>query len=214
LNKNGQIVELVLFYGDDDGVSSFNNFQKQFTDTTKWAVTKNDSWVSIESRTENPIVIYANLPLDEKEGLDIMAQDALITFLEQESGDPTVLIHRGHSYHLAKTLNRLKPSVKLAILGSCGAYNSAISIASVNPDMQIIGSKKMGSKSINDPIIEEVNNVLQSGNDLVWSDIWDKLKTRFAKDEFTTNLFNEYITPGKNVSLFVLKLYNFYNKAV
>jgi len=212
-NKNGQIVELVLFYGDADGEASFNNFQKQFTDTAKWNVTKNESWVTIESKTESPIVIYANLPLDEKEGLNIMAQDALMNYLSQESAEPTVLIHRGHSYHLAKTLKRLKPSVKLAILGSCGAYNSAISIASINPDVQIIGSKKMGTKSINDPIIEEINGALQNGNDLVWSDIWDKLKTRFAKDEFTMNLFNEYITPGKNVSLFVLKLYNFYNRA-
>ena len=214
LNKDGKIVELVLFYGDDDGVASFNNFQKHYTDTSKWLLTRNESWITIESRTEKPILIYANLPLDEKEELDIRAQDALIAFMNGSSLDPTVLIHRGHSYHLAKTLNRLKPSVKLAILGSCGAYNSAISIATVNPDVQIIGSKKMGSKSINDPIIEEINQDLQSGNDLVWSDIWAKLKTRFGKDEFTQNLFNEYITPGKNVSLFVLKLYNYYNRTV
>ena len=69
----------------------------------------------------------------------------------------------------------------------------------------------MGTKSINDPIIETINETLQSGNDLVWSEIWDKLKNRFGKDEFTLNLFNEYITPGKNVSLFVLKLFNYYN---
>jgi hypothetical protein len=212
-NKNGKIVELVLFYGDADGMASFNNFQKNFADTAKWTLTKNESWISIESRTENPIVIYANLPLDEKEELDIKAQDALIKFLDDASSEPTVLIHRGHSYHLGKTLKRLKPSVKLAVLGSCGAYNSAISIATINPDVQIIGSKKMGTKSINDPIIEEINETLQSGNDLVWADIWDKLRDRFSKDEFTMNLFNEYIPPGKNVSLFVLKLFNFYNRA-
>jgi len=212
-NKDGQIVELVLFYGDDDGVASFNNFQKHYADTSKWAVTKNESWITIESRKEDPIIIYANLPLDEKEELDIKAQDALVGFMNAGSIEPSVLIHRGHSYHLGKTLKRLKPSVKLAILGSCGAYNSAISIATINPDVQIIGSKKMGSKSINDPIIEEINDELQNGNDLVWSEIWNKLKTRFGKDEFTQNLFNEYITPGKNVSLFVLKLYNYYNRA-
>jgi hypothetical protein len=210
-NKNGKIVELVLFYGDDDGVASFNNFQKQFTDTSKWAVTKNEEWVTFQSKTEVPITIYANLPLDEKDELDIKAQDALINFLNQESSEPTVLIHRGHSYHLGKTIKRLRPSVKLAVLGSCGAYNSAISIATINPDVQIIGSKKMGTKSINDPIIETINETLQNGNDLVWSEVWDKLKTRFGKDEFTMNLFNEYITPGKNVSLFVLKLFNYYN---
>ena len=212
-NKNGQITELVLFYGDDDGVASFINFQKHFTDTTKWAVSKNESWITIQSRTENPIIIYANLPLDEKEELDIKAQDALINFLNEESSEPTVLMHRGHSYHLGKTLKRLRPSVKLAILGSCGAYNSAISIATINPDVQIIGSKKMGTKSVNDPIIEAINETLQNGNDLIWADIWSKLRDRFGKDEFTLNLFNEYIPPGKNVSLFVLKLFNFYHRA-
>jgi hypothetical protein len=212
-NKKGQVVELVLFYGDDDGVASFHNFQKQFTDTTKWIVSKNEEWMTIESRTIDPIVIYANLPLDEKEELDIKAQDALINFLNQASSEPTVLIHRGHSYHLGKTLKRLRPSIKLAILGSCGAYNSAIAIASINPDVQIIGSKKMGTKSINDPIIEAINETLQSGNDLVWAEIWNKLRNRFAKDEFTLNVFNEYIPPGKNVSLFVLKLFNYYNRA-
>lgn len=214
VNKNGQIVELVLFYGDDDGVASFNNFQKHFTDTAKWVVSKNEAWMTIQSKTDAPIIIYANLPLEEKEELDIRAQDALISFLNKESSEPTVLIHRGHSYHLAKTLKRLRPSVKLAVLGSCGAYNSAISIATINPDVQIIGSKKMGAKSINDPIIETINENLQSGSDLVWDEMWDKLRDRFSKDEFTLNLFNEYITPGKNVSLFVLKLFNFYNRAV
>jgi hypothetical protein len=214
VNKNGQIVELVLFYGDDDGVASFNNFQKYFTDTAKWTVSKNEAWITIQSKTELPIIIYANLPLNEKEELDIKAQDALVNFLNKESSEPTVLIHRGHSYHLGKTLKRLQPSVKLAVLGSCGAYNSAISIAAVNPDVQIIGSKKMGAKSINDPIIESINENLLNGNDLVWDEMWDNLRHRFSKDEFTLNLFNEYITPGKNVSLFVLKLFNFYNRAV
>ena len=38
-NKNGEIVEVVLFYGDEDGISSFNGFQKLFTgklNKAKW----------------------------------------------------------------------------------------------------------------------------------------------------------------------------------
>jgi hypothetical protein len=48
--------------------------------------------------------------------------------------------------------------------------------------------------------------------DISWPEVWSKLSTRFSKDEFALNLFNEYIPPGKNVSLFVLKLFNFYNR--
>jgi hypothetical protein len=109
-------------------------------------------------------------------------------------------------------LKRLRPSVKLAILGSCGSYNSAISIASINPDIQIIGSKKMGTKSINDPMIDAINETLLNKNDLYWPGIWDELAARFSKDELTLNVFNEYIPPGKNVGLFVLKLFNSNNR--
>ena len=212
-NKNGEIIEVVLFYGDDDGIVSFKNFQKMFTDTTKWKTSRNANWMSIRSVSDQPIVIYANLPLDGKEGLDIKAQDSLFIFLKHESVDPVVLVHRGHSYHLDNTLKRLTPSVRLAILGSCGGSNSAISIASINPDAQLIVSKKTGSKSINDPVINLINETLLNNEDLSWPIIWDELSARFSNDEFTRNLFSEYIPPGKNVSLFVLKLFNFYNRA-
>jgi len=212
-NKNGEIVQVVLFYGDDDGVGSFNNFQKMFRDTAKWKTSRNENWATIRSVSDQPVVIYANLPLDAKEELDLKAQDSLFSFLEQESIEPVVMVHRGHSYHLDNTLKRLTPSVRLAILGSCGGSNSAISIANINPDVQLIVTKKTGSKSINDPVINVINETLLNKEDLSWPIIWEKLSARFNKDEFTRNLFNEYIPPGKNVSLFVLKLFNFYNRA-
>ena len=213
VNKSGEIVQAVLFYGDDDGTASFNSFNKLFSDTTRWKTSKNPNWISIRSVSDEPIVIYANLPLTEKEELDLKAQDSLFMFLKQESIEPVVLVHRGHSYHVNKTLTRLTPSVRLAILGSCGGSNNAISIATINPDAQLIVSKKTGSKSINDPIIKIINETLLSNEDLSWPVIWEKLSAQFSNDEFTRNLFNEYVPPGKNVSLFVLKLFNFYNRA-
>jgi hypothetical protein len=102
----------------------------------------------------------------------------------------------------------MQPSVKLALLGSCGGYNSIISVANINPDAQIIVTKKTGSKSINDPVIEEINRTLLDKKDLVWSAVWENLEKRFMKNESALNLFNEYLPPGKNVSLFVLKLFN------
>lgn len=209
--KNGEINQVVLFYGDDDGKMSFNNFLKFYSDTKKWEITKNDNWVSIRSLTDQPLVIYANRPLDEKDELDIMAQDDLFSYFKANSIEPTVLTHRGHSYHLDKTLKRLTPAVKLAILGSCGSYNKSISIASINPDVQIIGSKKTGTKTVNDPIIDMINETLLNKQDLVWSNIWQSLQDRFSKDPKALALFNEYFSPSGNMSLFVLKLFMFYN---
>jgi hypothetical protein len=213
-NHNGEIVQLVLFYGDEDGIASFNNFLKFYSDNSKWEISKNENWVSIRSLSDHPLIIYANRPLDSKQEMDIKAQDSLIAFLQQRSLEPAILVHRGHSYHLDKTLKRLRPSVKLAILGSCGGYNKAISIASINPDVQVIGSKKTGSKSINDPIIDMINETLLGNKDISWPEIWKKLAIRFSKDEAALSLFNEYFPPSNNVSLFVLKLFIFYNRFV
>ena len=212
LNKNNEIVQLVLFYGDEDGNASFNNFLGLFKDTVKWQTLKNESWVTIRSRSDQPVVIYANLPLDYKKELDLKAQDALTSFLKQQSINPVVVVHRGHSYHLNKTLSRLTPSVKLAILGSCGGYNSIISVATISPDAHIVVSKKTGSKYINDPMIDVINENLGNGKDLNWAELWQALNDRFSKDEFRLHLFNEYIPPARNVSLFVLKLFNSYKK--
>ncbi|MBL7740597.1 MAG: hypothetical protein JNK14_15365 [Chitinophagaceae bacterium] len=210
----GIITQLVLFYGDDDGLASYKNFLALFSDSLKWQVSSNDHWLSIRSLCGGPFSIYANLPLDNYYELDLRAQDSLMTFLLQHSLQPSVLIHRGHSYHLHHTLKRLQPSVRLAILGSCGGYNSILSVANINPDAQIIVSKKTGSKFINDPIIELINQSLQDEMDIAWPSIWSELRTRFSRDELLQGLFNEYIPPSGNISLFVLKLFNYYRRTV
>ena len=63
-------------------------------------------------------------------------------------------------------------------------------------------------------MIDVINDNLVEGNDLVWAEIWRKLAARFSKDAFALSLFNEYLPPNKNVSLFVLKLFNYYNRFV
>lgn len=212
VNEKGEIIELVLFYGDEDGILSFNNFLRLYTDKKKWEITKNENWISIRSVSGQPITIYANRPLDISEELDLKAQDSLFAYMKANSLEPVILVHRGHSYHLDKTLRRLTPSVRLAILGSCGGYNRSISIASINSNVQVIGSKKTGSGSINDPIISAINETLINKKDIQWPALWNTLAKRFAKDEATLGMFNEYFPPGKNPGLFVLKLFDFYNR--
>ncbi|HSU27258.1 MAG TPA: hypothetical protein VLJ68_02685 [Chitinophagaceae bacterium] len=207
-NEKGEIIELALFYGDEDGMGIFNSFVRGHSDKSKWDVAKNKNWVSFRSLADPRFVIYANTPLDIKEQLDIAAQDSLMDYLRSQSLAPVILVHRGHSYHLDKSIKRLTPEVRLAILGSCGAYNKAISISSINPDIQVIGSKKMGSSSVNDPIIDAVNEDLISGKDLLWPEIWKNLAKRFANNENTLTLFDEYFPPSNNLGLFVLKLFN------
>ena len=207
-NKKGEIIELVLFYGDEDGVTSYDNFTSLFRNKKIWLISKNEFWVTIRSLSSQHIVIYANLPLDGKAGLDFQAQDTLSKFLKTNSISPVILVHRGHSYHISKSLIRMEPSVKLAILGSCGGYNSILSVTNIDPEAQVIVSKKTGSKFINDPLINVINETLMNKKDLIWTEIWEKLEIRFAKNQVALSIFNEYIPPRKNLSLFVARLFN------
>ena len=207
-NSSGNISEMVLFYGDEDGVASFSNFLKNYTDKSKWQITKNENWVDIHSLVNNKLTIYANRPLDIEKQYDLAAQDSLFAYLKSNQIEPSILVHRGHSYHLEKTLKRLTSSVKLSVLGSCGGYNKSISISSVNPDMQVIGSKKTGSKAINDPILDMINETLSAGNDISWPGLWSKLGEKFKNDIAASAMFNEYFAPSHNLGLFVLKLYH------
>ena len=67
--------------------------------------------------------------------------------------EPTVIIHRGHSYWLPSTINQLPSSGQLIFLGSCGGYQSLDKILKVCPAAQIIASKQTGSGLVNQPII-------------------------------------------------------------
>ena len=213
-DKSGNIAELVLFYGDEDGKSSFNSFMGLFKDKKQWDVNTNDSWVTISSLQGQPIKIFANLPLKNEDELDIAAQQALTDYLEKQSIHPSILIHRGHSYHLANTLKYLDPSVKLAILGSCGGYKNMKKILELDPEIQIVASKQVGSMAVNDPLLNHLNSYLTSGKNVDWVTFWDELSTGFKKEVNVSKLFEEYIPPYKNVSSYVIRLYNYHDDVV
>ncbi len=213
-DKKGNISELVLFYGDEDGKSSYNSFMNLFKDKTQWDVSVNDSWVMISSLHGQPIKIYASLPLKTEDEKDLAAQEALSDYLNQQSIKPSILIHRGHSYHLPNTLKYLDPSVKLAILGSCGGYRNMKKIIEINPDVQIIASKQVGSMAVNDPLLRHLNNDLAEGRSIDWVNFWSELNEAFKNDATASKLFEEYIPPYKNVSSYVIRLYNYHDDGI
>jgi hypothetical protein len=208
LKNNGVVSELVLFYGDDDGKKSYNSFMNLFRDKTQWEVITNDSWTTISSLQGQPLKIYANLPLDEEDEKDIAAQESLAKYLKSQSISPSILIHRGHSYHLPNTLNYLEPSVKLAILGSCGGYKNMKKIIELNSQVHIIASKQVGSMAVNDPLLRHLNDDLREGKNIDWVSFWSELNDAFVNDPTTSKLFEEYMPPYKNVSSYVIRLYN------
>ncbi len=208
-DKEHIVNQLVIFYGDEDGKASYRSFMNLFRDKQLWQINQQDQWTEIQSLTgEQPIRIFANLPNNSDDGSDERAQLALLGYLQQQGVKPGIIIHRGHSYHLPNTLEYLRPYMKLAILGSCGGYRNILTVAGKSPSAQIIATKQVGSMQINDPMIQAVNAQLSRKEDIYWPEFWAKMENEFNRSAFTRELFAEYIPPYRNLSLFVIRLYN------
>jgi hypothetical protein len=204
-NKNlrdsaGRIIVQQFFYGDKDGKSVFTGFVNSFNNAN-WKVTYSPEWVMISSTHGVPIRIYANKPLDETKNLDAKAQADLDDYLDEKNLQPTVVIHRGHSYWLPSTIDQLQPSAEVVLLGSCGAYQNLDKILRICPTAQIVASKQTGSGLINHPMILTIMEQLRQGKDLNWPQLWASLSKRLGNNE----LFDDYVPPHKNLgALFIM----------
>ena len=154
--------------------------------------------------------IYANLPLDNDKNLDDTAQIHLINYLRKKDLSPSVIVHRGHSYWLPRTISRMNGSAKVILLGSCGGYKNLSEILEVSPDAHIISTKEIGKGDINKPIINYLNQSFASGKQLVWKDMWASLTKTFYADanKAMRESWDDYIPPYKNLGAIFIKAYN------
>jgi hypothetical protein len=205
----GTVYQRVFFYGDADGKSSFQSFMGNFSDRKNWDVEENKFWVTIKSKNVYPLVIYANLPLDnERYDLDKDAMDSLTAHLEYLKIEPHILIHRGHSYHLSHSLNYVNGMTNLAILGSCGGYQEVFSVQTKSKDAQVISTKQVGSKMVNEPLLQAINRRIVEEKDISWVQLWNELDSKLKKDKRAYAYFVDYVPPHKNIGLLVSKIYH------
>ncbi len=205
VNDSGVVYEQFFFYGDEDGKSSYSSFLGNFKDG-KWKKTDNKYWTMLTSTTGKPITIFANLPIPEPG--DEEAQKELAKYLEANDIHPTVIVHRGHSYHLPLTIDRLTKDSKIVMLGSCGGYHNLGTVLEHSPDAHIISSKQVGTMFVNEPIIKAINDRLLAGNDINWVGIWKELGIYFTgKKADVGDKFSDYIPPHKNLGAIFIKAY-------
>lgn len=201
------VFEQFYFYGDEDGKMSYNSFLSNFRDG-KWKIdASNRFYTKITSVSGKPIVVFANLPI-EGEGKDQQAQDSLNNFLNARGIKPTFIVHRGHSYHLPSTLEHLSRSSKIVMLGSCGGYHNLGTVLDASPDANIISTKQVGTMSVNEPIIKEINNHLLAGEDVDWVACWHNLSLQFGKNKGEPLAkFKDYVPPHRNLGALFIKAY-------
>lgn len=205
VNDKKEVVVQAFFYGDEDGKTSFESFKTNFP-AAKWKSAANKSWMTFTSIGANPVTVYANLPLEEPK--DEEAQNALQTYLTDNKIVPTVVIHRGHSYHLGGSLANLTPEVKIVMLGSCGGYHMLAQVLDKSPDANIISSKQVGSKSVNEPIIKSMFDQLLAAKDVDWINTWTGLEKYFStRPAGEKDLFSDYVPPNKNLGAIFIKAY-------
>ncbi len=208
-DKSGRVVQQIFFYGDKDGIESFASFMGQFINKPEWKILKNEQWVEIRSLIGKPVWIYANLPLENKDGddPDAKAQAMLSEYLSAQGLEPSIVIHRGHSYHLKYTIEQLPKTAKIIILGSCGSYQNLNAVLSVCPEAHIVSSKEVGTRLVNEPILKLMNETLRKGESIQWINMWELLQKQFSSG-VGKERFENYIPPHKNLGALFIKAYS------
>ncbi|MGB8193029.1 MAG: hypothetical protein WCF67_13960 [Chitinophagaceae bacterium] len=208
-DDSGRVIQQVFFYGDEDkdGQLSYANFMGMFRGKSDWKIVENADWVAISSTKGKPTVIYANKPLYGPDDPDARAQAKLNDYLYERKLKPTIVIHRGHSYHLKYTLNQLAPSAKIVVLGSCGGYNNLNDVLTISENAHIISSKQVGTKTVNEPILQAINSTVVTGRNIDWIGMWKDLSGRFQNDAAAKEKFDDYIPPHKNLGAIFIKAY-------
>jgi len=154
-------------------------------------------------------LIFANKPLDNSKGNDpdAKAQELLIEYMQENGIQPTIVIHRGHSYHLKYTIAQLPSTAKIILLGSCGSYQNLTSVLQVCPDAQIISSKEVGSRLVNEPVLKLINESLLYQDSIDWISMWNALGKLF-EGSLAEDRFENYIPPHKNLGALFIKAFN------
>lgn len=212
-DDSGRVIEQVFFYGDKDkdGQNSYADFMSLFRPRPKmkpdWKITENPQWTTITSTHGHPVKIFANKPLLGDDDPDAKAQKALDDYLYDNHLKPTIVIHRGHSYHVKYTIEQMPASARIVVLGSCGGYNNLSGVLKISEDAHIISSKQVGTKTVNEPILRAINTTLVAGKDIEWLPMWRELQASFQKDPVARERFDDYIPPYKNLGAIFIKAY-------
>lgn len=206
LKNRDTIVQAALFYDDVDGAASFANYIQLFPDT-KWQKEDRGNYLVLRSRQGNAVLVYCNKPNTKVK--DNAAQNEMLQAIADANLEITTFLHRGHSYHLYKSLRKLPTSAQFVYLGSCGGYNDVSKVFHANPDAHIISTRNIGSKYVNDPIINTINAEMLANKDLDWNQLWKVFGTSITNKN-AKDLFSSYIPPNKYIGImFIREVFNY-----
>ncbi|TCJ18802.1 hypothetical protein EPD60_03310 [Flaviaesturariibacter flavus] len=204
LADTNRVFVQAFFYGDKDGVNNYNIQVAQLARTGWKKIEDTKQWQAWASTTGKPVTLYFNKPLDEESGELERAQAALDDHLSGRGIQPTVVIHRGHSYYAGATIDQIQPAAKIVFLGSCGGYHLIHDVLEHAPDAHIVASKQTGFNVINQNFLNLMFSKLREGKTIEWIPFWKE----FEKNAGKLAGFEDYIPPHRNLGAIFIKAYN------
>ncbi|MCC6585737.1 MAG: hypothetical protein IT168_03385 [Bryobacterales bacterium] len=193
------IVERHLFWDDQDGVESYGSFRAELK---SWTITDHNGWIhAAKSQNGRTIEIYANIPIDLLDPKNATQRPEaarrradLERHLSHLTLKPSILVHRGHAYHVENSIQLMNPTHQLVFLGSCRGLRDVPQVLDAAPNAQVLVTRGIGTQGINDPLLTALHNHLLSSGHLNWPAFWSTVTARLAGRVH----FAGYIPPDRN----------------
>ncbi len=164
-DDQGRNFQMMVFYDDRDGHNTFGHFKSIYQADKRWSYKNHAEYISF---SRGGMTLYANKPQHEKSG-----NRAIEEHVAEMGGDISVLIHRGHSYHVENTAKQyLNEDVKFFWLGACRS-SSIWRYIDEAPEMQFIYSQNVGTMLVNDPLLKNINDTLAKSDNVDWTQMRD-----------------------------------------
>ncbi len=201
-NARGENIQQHFFYYDEggDGQASFNHFISTYKSDSEWKIYYEENYVRIVgSEFGKKVIILANKP--SKDNQDKGVED-IAAYLKAQGLQRHMVVHRGHSYHAYKTIEKIQPTDIIVSLGSCGGFNNVAKVLEKSSQAHILSTKGTGTMYVNDPLLKLLNNAMLKG-DIDWVIFWVA-----AEKSISSTHFNLYVAPHKNLGALFIKAFN------
>lgn len=203
MDKDSVINIQFFFYDDEDGEGSYANFLGTYRSIPNWQVYDRGTWVMIENMKGQRVRIFANKPKVDQQG-----QAEIADYFNIQKSNPSIVVHRGHSFYTATTISQIPFNTKIVILGGCGGYHTLTDIIDKSPQAQIVSTKQTGTMRVNDPMLREISTTINAKKDIIWETIWNTLDKQLKDTGENYSLFKDYVPPHKNLGAIFLMAYN------
>lgn len=128
-----------------------------------------------------------------------------LEYVEAMGGKISVLVHRGHSYHVDKSLEHINEDNRLIFLGSCGGQTNVQKVLSATPNAQIIATSGTGRMAINNESFIDINQQILRGDQIDWQKMKAKWMHRAEGNRSLRQDYLNYVAPHENLPFLFLR---------